>query len=116
MLVGDPGQLASIEAGAVLGDIVGPAGDGRGSARRGRAGARQPVGASGRGIVVLDRVHRFGGEIAELATAIHQGDADAVLALLRAGREDVQWIEADVGRGGGARSGARSARWPAPTR
>ncbi len=28
ILVGDPGQLASIEAGAVLGDIVGPAADG----------------------------------------------------------------------------------------
>ena len=27
ILVGDPGQLASIEAGAVLGDIVGPAAD-----------------------------------------------------------------------------------------
>ena len=41
VLVGDPGQLSSIEAGAVLGDIVGP--------------------ATGDGIVVLDRVHRFGG-------------------------------------------------------
>ena len=28
ILVGDPGQLVSIEAGAVLGDIVGPASDG----------------------------------------------------------------------------------------
>ena len=28
ILVGDPGQLASIEAGAVLGDIVGPASEG----------------------------------------------------------------------------------------
>ena len=38
VLVGDPGQLASIEAGAVLGDIVGPAGErpllGGGAARR----------------------------------------------------------------------------------
>jgi len=94
VLVGDPGQLASIEAGAVLGDIVGPAGD-----------QPEPIGAEpaggtrggfGAGIVVLDRVHRFGGGIAELATAIHDGDADVVLALLRSGREDVQWIEADV--------------------
>ena len=44
VLVGDPAQLASIEAGAVLGDIVGP--------------------GSCVGIVVLDRVHRFGGGIA----------------------------------------------------
>ena len=28
VLVGDPGQLTSIEAGAVLGDIVGPAAEG----------------------------------------------------------------------------------------
>jgi len=94
VLVGDPGQLASIEAGAVLGDIVGPAGDEPeplGAAPAGRA-----RGDFGTGIVVLDRVHRFGGGIAELATAIHGGDADAVLALLRSGREDVQWIEADV--------------------
>ena len=28
ILVGDPGQLASIEAGVVLGDIVGPTADG----------------------------------------------------------------------------------------
>ena len=44
VLVGDPGQLTSIEAGAVLGDIVGPA-------------ATAAIG----GIVVLDRVHRYGG-------------------------------------------------------
>ena len=49
VLVGDPGQLTSIEAGAVLGDIVGAA--------RARRAA----------IVVLDRVHRFGGGIAALA-------------------------------------------------
>ncbi|MDQ6731860.1 MAG: exodeoxyribonuclease V subunit alpha, partial [Actinomycetota bacterium] len=94
VLVGDPGQLASIEAGAVLGDIVGPAGDEPGppdAEPAGRAGH-----GFGAGIVVLDRVHRFGGGIAELATAIHHGDAVAVLALLRSGREDVQWIEADV--------------------
>ena len=41
ILVGDPDQLASVEAGAVLGDIVG-------------AGTNE-------GIVVLRRVHRFGG-------------------------------------------------------
>jgi exodeoxyribonuclease V alpha subunit len=43
-----PGQLASIEAGAVLGDIVRPG---------------EP------GIVVLERVHRFGAGIAQLADA-----------------------------------------------
>jgi exodeoxyribonuclease V alpha subunit len=60
ILVGDPGQLTSIEAGAVLGDIV----------------------AASEGIVVLDRVHRFGGAIAEVAEAIRRGDADATIAAL----------------------------------
>ncbi len=86
VLVGDPGQLASIEAGAVLGDIVGPAGD------QDQTGGEASFGA---GIVVLERVHRFGGGIAELASAIRGGDDDAVIELLRAGREDVEWLEAD---------------------
>ncbi len=69
ILVGDPGQLTSIEAGAVLGDIVGPA-------------------DPGSGIVVLERGHRFGGAIARVAEAIRAGDADAVVDALGA----VRWI------------------------
>ena len=76
VLVGDPGQLSSIEAGAVLGDIVGP--------------------ATGDGIVVLDRVHRFGGGIASLAGAVRDGEADRALEILRAAPEGVTWIEADA--------------------
>jgi exodeoxyribonuclease V alpha subunit len=79
ILVGDPGQLASIEAGAVLGDIVG-----------------DPSRPPGPEIVVLDRVHRFGGGIARLAAAIRAGDADAVMDLLRAGADDVVWLDGDV--------------------
>ncbi len=93
VLVGDPGQLASIEAGAVLGDIVGPAS--RRPHRRAGAGVR--AGGFGDGIVVLERVHRFGGGIAELATAIRCGDAEAVLALLHSPPDGVEWIETDVG-------------------
>ncbi len=70
VLVGDPGQLASIEAGAVLGDIV--------------AGAP--------GIVELEEVHRYGGGIAELAEAIRAGDADAAVAALQANPDDVTWL------------------------
>ncbi len=84
VLVGDPGQLASIEAGAVLGDIVGPAGE------------RARSGAIGDGIVVLERVHRYGGAIARLAEAIRGGDADAVVAVLASGSGDVTWIDVDV--------------------
>jgi len=80
ILVGDPGQLASIEAGAVLGDIVGPAGPG----------------SPQEGIVVLDRVHRYGGGIARLAEAIRRGDADAVLEVLFDPPDGVTWIALDA--------------------
>jgi len=83
ILVGDPQQLASIEAGAVLGDIVGPAADG------------PQEGAIGDGIVVLRRVHRFGGGIARLAEAVRRGDADATLGLLDEAGDDLQWIPVD---------------------
>ncbi len=88
VFVGDPDQLASVEAGAVLGDIVGPAGD-----------ADPPATTIGRGIVVLRKVHRFGGMIADLAAAIQRGDAQDAVGVLRAGGDVVRWIEADVGDG-----------------
>jgi exodeoxyribonuclease V alpha subunit len=86
VLVGDPYQLASIEAGAVLGDVAG-----------GTAVARPRTGALVDSVIVLERVHRFGADstIAALATAIRDGDADAALALLQAGRDDVRWIRPD---------------------
>ena len=74
ILVGDPGQLTSIEAGAVLGDIVGP--------------------ASGNGIVVLGTVHRFGGGIERLAEAIAAGDAGAAIDALA--DDSITWIDTDV--------------------
>jgi len=77
VLVGDPGQLTSIEAGAVLGDIVGPAADAT---------------SAGGGIVILDRVHRYGGAIARVAESIRRGDADAVIEAL----DEVTWITSDA--------------------
>ncbi len=63
LLVGDPDQLASVEAGAVLADLVaGYGGDG-------------PVAR-------LQTSHRFGHEIGALAEAVRVGDADRVLELL----------------------------------
>ncbi len=78
ILVGDPGQLTSIEAGVVLGDIVdsGP-------------GPRRE------GIVVLDRVHRYGGAIAKLADAIRGGDADGAVVALDASPGEVTWFPVD---------------------
>ena len=107
ILVGDPAQLTSIEAGAVLGDIVGPAASGpamRASAREQLAavsGVDVPGGgdagaAIGDGIVVLEHLHRFGGEIATLARAVRHGDAGVALEVLRSARAEVQWIDADV--------------------
>jgi exodeoxyribonuclease V alpha subunit len=112
VLVGDPGQLTSIEAGAVLGDIVGPATDGL---RIGPAPRRLLAEATGRdvvagdppsgvtvgdGIVVLERVHRYGAGIAALATAVRRGDGDAVMAALAGASERVSWIPVDVGEPG----------------
>jgi len=109
VLVGDPGQLTSIEAGAVLGDVVGPATDRprmRPAARerlaavtgRDVAATDPPAGvALGDGIVVLDRVHRYGEGIARLARAVRRGDADTALAVLAEAPPGVRWIAADVG-------------------
>jgi exodeoxyribonuclease V alpha subunit len=97
VLVGDPDQLASVEAGAVLGDLVdqddvGPVTASFGSqlhqvsdevAARVRPDA---LGASLRESVALLRtVHRFdsGGSIAHLAQHVRAGRADEALALLR---------------------------------
>ena len=84
VLVGDPDQLASVEAGAVLGDIVGPAAD---------ESVSSPLKD---GIVVLRRVYRFGGAIAALAAAIQRGDADAAIQALGGGGTDLSWIAVDV--------------------
>ena len=121
ILVGDPEQLASVEAGAVLGDIVGPAGLGlrmsAGSRAELEAATGQPVPVAewrsathiGDGIVVLRRVHRFGGAIEQLATAIHDGDAAAAIELLGSGADQIRWIDADV-------AGADAERSVAPVR
>ncbi|HEX4016529.1 MAG TPA: exodeoxyribonuclease V subunit alpha [Frankiaceae bacterium] len=88
VLVGDPEQLASVEAGAVLGDIV-DAGTDAGQAAGGGYGLDT-------GIVVLRRSWRFKGHIAELAAAIQAGDADAAVQLLRTPAEDVSFIETEA--------------------
>jgi exodeoxyribonuclease V alpha subunit len=85
ILVGDPGQLTSIEAGVVLGDIV-DAGPGPGPG----------PGSRGEGVVVLTRVHRYGGGIAALADAIRVGDGDATVAALRAAPGEITWLDVDL--------------------
>ncbi|HWG92804.1 MAG TPA: AAA family ATPase, partial [Mycobacteriales bacterium] len=98
VLVGDPDQLASVEAGAVLADLVAPARDGArtpGLAARlaaalpndppGPAAADGPAARVRDGVALLVRDRRFDGPIAALARAVRAGDADAALAVLRAG-------------------------------
>jgi exodeoxyribonuclease V alpha subunit len=78
LLVGDPDQLASVDAGAVLADLV----DGLG----GRDDVR---------IAQLMTSHRFGESIGALASAIRVGDADLAIEVLRAGGEHIEWIDAE---------------------
>ena len=108
VLVGDPDQLASVEAGAVLGDIVGPA------TVSSDLPADAPVAKS---IVVLRKVHRFGGAIAELADAVQRGDAGGVVEVLSADHDDVAWLPVDVaGAGRGVLQTVRDAVVDAGTR
>ena len=100
ILVGDPDQLASVEAGAVLADLV----DGLDESKM--AALRTP--------------HRFGESIGALASAIRAGDADRVIEVLRAGGDHIEWI--DDGRAvgasaqGGCAAGASAARGGDPRR
>ncbi|KQY37654.1 MULTISPECIES: exodeoxyribonuclease V subunit alpha [Nocardia] len=120
VLVGDPDQLASVDAGAVLADLVaGPVSGAPNEALRAVLGevelpevvdpssAASVPGAQAPsltdleqrrlqgGIVRLTRGRRFGGRIADLAVAVRAGDADAALAILRAGGDDVSLCAPD---------------------
>lgn len=78
LLVGDPDQLASVEAGAVLADLV----DGLGA----RADAR---------VAALRTSHRFGESIGKLASSIRDGDADLAIDILRAGGDHIEWLDTE---------------------
>ncbi|MDP9823374.1 exodeoxyribonuclease V subunit alpha [Nocardioides massiliensis] len=78
ILVGDPDQLASVEAGVVLGDLV--------------AGLAEHPHTP---VVGLRTVHRYGEGIGALARALRAGDADEVLGVLRAGAPGVTFAETD---------------------
>ena len=78
LLVGDPDQLASVEAGAVLSDLV----DGL------AAVADSPVAR-------LATSHRFGESIGALAEAIRKGDSEAALEVLAAGGRNIEWVNTE---------------------
>ncbi len=79
ILVGDPDQLASVEAGAVLSDLVGG------------LAARAPG-----TVAALRTSHRYGRSIGALAQAVRAGDAEEVLALLRSADPAMSLTEPDA--------------------
>ena len=122
VLLGDKDQLASVEAGAVLGDVCGDVA--RLLARRSRAAvaaiAGEPCLPAGGGaeprrcataVVLLRQSRRFapGSGIARLAAAMNRGDGDAALAVLAAGADDVAWRPVTDAR-------AARPRWRPPPR
>lgn len=76
VLVGDADQLASVDAGAVLTDLV----DGLG-------------GLSGGAVARLVTSHRFGSGIGQFAEAVRAGDADRALAVLGTGGSEVSLVD-----------------------
>lgn len=104
ILLGDKDQLASVEAGAVLGDLCHDAHEGRydaatvayaerASGETIPASYRGDGGALAQQTVMLRRSRRFGGPIGQLALAVNAGDEARVEEVLRAGGGEVHWIE-----------------------
>jgi exodeoxyribonuclease V alpha subunit len=94
VLVGDPDQLASVEAGAVLGDLARADGRAEPALDAALAATGLPAGVVN-GVVTLDHVWRYGDGIAAFARAVQAGAADTAVALLRSGHDDL--VLADPG-------------------
>ena len=110
LLVGDPDQLASVEAGAVLGDLVArpPVSDGLPAALRAvlpdDVPRGEPTSATDpqappdlerlrNGVVRLQHVYRHGTSIGRLAAAVREGRPDEALDVLRSGDPAVEFVE-----------------------
>jgi exodeoxyribonuclease V alpha subunit len=107
VLVGDPDQLASVDAGAVLADLV----------HRPVTEQINPMletliesdlvdnqddpdaldvherSALAGGVIRLTKVRRFGEQIKQLAAAVRDGDADSVIDLLAAGHSQFELVD-----------------------
>lgn len=103
ILLGDPNQLASVEAGAVLGELCAgagaysPAAAARLESATGDAVPGDGPGGISDAVAVLEHSYRFagGGAIGRLAAAVNAGDAQGALEVLRAG-EGVHFEAADT--------------------
>jgi len=109
VLLGDKDQLASVEAGAVLGDLCAEAQAGNYDAATlayAQAASGEtipdayagPGGALAQQTVMLRHSRRFSGPIGRLALAVNAGEVDAAIATLRkegegAGDSPLHWIE-----------------------
>ncbi|MCQ4120686.1 exodeoxyribonuclease V subunit alpha [Rhodococcus tibetensis] len=110
VLVGDPDQLTSVDAGAVLADLVARPVSGKENPLLARVvgddlnAADDPLEAAlstverdrlRAGVVRLSRGRRFGGGIAQLAVAVRDADEDRVMELLRSGAPEVSFHDLD---------------------
>ena len=88
VLVGDPGQLASVEAGSVLGDIAGPVVAAAG-------GQPMPTSEIAGCISVLLESRRFpsGSPVGQFADAVRSGDTARALEVLSPSRLDPHDVE-----------------------
>ena len=104
VLLGDKDQLASVEAGAVLGDLCRNAEEGGYSVAtlayaQAAIGETIPPQFAGNGgalaqqTVMLRQSRRFGGPIGQLALAVNTGDVERAEAVLRGGDPAVRWFE-----------------------
>src|SRR5690606_36302943 len=106
ILLGDKDQLASVEAGAVLGELCHGAQDGNyreataayveaASGQRIPAALQTPGSALAQHTVMLRASRRFGGPIGMLAQAVNRGDAAGAVEILEnAGRGPLLWLPA----------------------
>lgn len=135
VMLGDKDQLASVEAGAVLGALCGRAAAGHYTPETrdwlktvtGEVLAPDLVDPAGgvldQSIAMLRHSHRFGAGsgIGQLAAAVNDGDPAAVAAVWRAGHRDLAMLGSEAGAdafaalvvdGHGAESGAEGAARP----
>jgi exodeoxyribonuclease V alpha subunit len=95
VLVGDPDQLSSVEAGAVLADITGALATPTSDATT-TSDAATTAAETASPVVRLQRTWRYGGAIEDLARAVRAEDPDAAIEVLRRGAEDVVFVETDL--------------------